>query len=139
MYFSPVVYVIDDNEIDCLIVSKLLDTKMPFIKVISFLSADEALNTIKNPEDNPPTVPSLILLDINMPVKSGWDFLREFESLPISSRYKETKVIIFTSSIHPIDQQMAGQHACVINFIVKPLKKQDVDEKIYIHFQKNEI
>ncbi len=137
MFLSPIIYVIDDSEIDCLVVSKLLERKFPFLKVIVFNSADEALEAMKKPETHIAQFPSLILLDVNMPIKTGWDFLKEFSLLP-TGRYSDTKIIIFTSSIHPDDRLQAGKYEMVVDFIIKPLKKEDIDEKIGAHFLKSE-
>ncbi|QHT71053.1 response regulator [Rhodocytophaga rosea] len=129
MDISPVIFVIDDSEIDCLIVNKLLHQKFPHIKLEAFHSADEALETIKNLEASHSILPSLILLDINMPVKNGWEFLDEYQALAPQS-LKQIKVIIFTSSIHPADPITARQYKMVVDFIVKPIRKEDIEEKI---------
>jgi CheY-like chemotaxis protein len=134
MSFSQVVYIVDDSEIDCLIVTKLLHAKFPHIHLELFHSADEALEAIKSQKNGSAMIPSLILLDINMPTKSGWEFLDEFQVLSFSdSRFEPVNVIIFTSSIHPNDPLIAKKYNKVVDFIVKPLRKEDIEEKISIY------
>lgn len=68
-------------------------------------------------------LPDLILLDLNMPVFNGWDFLDEM------SVQKETiqniPTVVLTSSMNPDDIERTKNYANVIGFLSKPL---DVDE-----------
>ena len=53
---------------------------------------------------NPPPKASIIFLDLNMPVKSGFDVLREIKSTP---SVENIPVIIFTTSTNPRDVEMS--------------------------------
>lgn len=53
---------------------------------------------------NPPPRASVIFLDLNMPVKSGFDVLREIKASP---SIKNIPVIIFTTSTNPRDIEMS--------------------------------
>ncbi len=64
--------------------------------------------------------PDLILLDINMPILNGWDFLEEFIR-KYSDRLPETKVAILSSSVNPEDFMKAQGYEIVIEFLNKPL------------------
>ena len=54
--------------------------------------------------NNPPPKASLIFLDLNMPVKSGFDVLREIKSRPTTI---DIPVIIFTTSSNPHDIELS--------------------------------
>lgn len=61
----------------------------------------------------------LILLDLNMPVLNGWQFLDKLkEKNEISNR---VKVAIVTSSINPEDNNKARDYDVVDYFLSKPL------------------
>lgn len=60
----------------------------------------------------------LILLDINMPVMNGWEFLDAIQTMPFSNL---TSVVMVTSSIDSIDRDKAKQYTQVIDYVEKPL------------------
>jgi len=53
---------------------------------------------------NPPPKPSIIFLDLNMPLKSGFDVLREIKASP---KIGNIPVIILTTSINPDDIKLS--------------------------------
>lgn len=74
----------------------------------------EAINFLKTIKD----FPDLILLDINMPIMDGLEFLRNYESQGFSGK---TKIAMYTSSIRKADKKIAFQYNDVFDFINKPL------------------
>ncbi len=75
---------------------------------------------LKKEEDGLLHVPEIILLDLNMPVMDGWEFLELFQV-----RYPEfaekTKIFILSSSINPSDREKANSEQLVAGFLSKPL------------------
>jgi CheY-like chemotaxis protein len=61
--------------------------------------------------------PFLILLDINMPVMDGWEFLDAIQNLESPSVF----VVMVTSSVDSRDRNKALKYAQVIDYIEKPL------------------
>jgi CheY-like chemotaxis protein len=70
---------------------------------------------------------SIILLDLNMPIMSGWEFLERFEELDEIIK-KQVKIYILSSSVDPRDKERAGKNKDVEDYIVKPLTKEIVLE-----------
>ncbi len=86
---------------------------------VSFLDPTEALRHFS--ETNP--VYDLMLLDINMPRISGWEFLERFQLLNIN-----IPVIMLTSSIDPLDRRKASHFSLIKGYYNKPLSKEMIME-----------
>lgn len=72
-------------------------------------------------------IPELILLDLNMPIMDGWEFLQEFTKLrPKIARPIELYVV--SSSINPTDMERARAIQEVSDYIVKPIQLNDFDK-----------
>jgi len=69
--------------------------------------------------------PDLILLDINMPVMSGPEFLVELAKIEQAGKIV-TKVVVLSSSSLLKDQYLIGKYQ-VIDFIQKPLTAEKVE------------
>jgi CheY-like chemotaxis protein len=70
-------------------------------------------------------IPALVLLDINMPVLDGWDFLAKYEK-EFKALHPLTKIIVLTSSIDPLTEAKANEHPLVFKYIVKPLEPKHI-------------
>ena len=65
-------------------------------------------------------VNTILLLDINMPVLSGWDVLDKFSDM-LNDIKKYFTIFILTSSINIDDKQKAAAHPLVNSYIEKPM------------------
>jgi len=68
---------------------------------------------------------TVLLLDINMPAWSGWDFLDNFEKLDEKIK-KQIKIYILSSSIDVNDKHRARENKNVVDYIEKPLSEKTV-------------
>jgi len=88
-------------------------------EIVMFAIPQKALNYI-NSEYLANPVPTLIFLDINMPVLSGWDVLEELERSEVVIK-DFFKIYILSSSVDPVDKERADNSPLVSGFLEKPL------------------
>ncbi|QWX82702.1 response regulator [Cellulophaga sp. HaHaR_3_176] len=68
---------------------------------------------------------NLIVLDINMPVMDGFEFLSYVEE---NNLYNGTPIIILTSSGRPSDKETADNYESVIDYLEKPLDFKKIQQ-----------
>ncbi|WP_228482263.1 response regulator [Mesonia oceanica] len=64
------------------------------------------------------SLPDIILLDINMPIMNGWQFLDEIIKINIP---KELKIFIVSSSENPEDIEKSKEYNFIKDYVVKPI------------------
>lgn len=113
---SRTVMVIDDSEADLLFTQIMLERCGVDFDVLAFESARDALAQLERHWSSA----GLILLDINMPQMSGWDFLDAYAALA-QARPVHPTLLMLTSSPDPVDRERALANPLVQGYIEKPL------------------
>ncbi|MGZ3921304.1 MAG: response regulator [Bacteroidia bacterium] len=118
--------VIDDSELDCYVTQKFLERTNKSLDIKAFLDAQHALEMIQEKPDENSSVPTIILLDLQMPVMNGFKFVEEFEKLPaeVQKNYVIIILTILSSSSHPIDIYRILNYGTVYSIIEKPMTKE---------------
>ncbi|MFT5725214.1 MAG: response regulator of citrate/malate metabolism [Bacteroidia bacterium] len=114
------IYLIDDDEIQNLINTRVISIVSDAIEVKAFTSAEIALSNL---QDKSEALPQLIFLDINMPKMNGWDFLEKYQK-----ESNKVKVYMLSSSINNKDIQNSETYNIVNGFICKPLVVEKLAE-----------
>ena len=115
--------VIDDSKLDCFIAEKIIKNTGKSESIKSFLQATEALEFIANtPPDDSHTI---ILVDIQMPVMNGFEFVEAFEKLPAHVTGNYT-IYIISSSINENDLNRVHNFVSVKQFLNKPLTSNNL-------------
>ncbi|HET8861075.1 response regulator [Marivirga sp.] len=115
--------IIDDDEISIMLTDILLK-EIPFFQEInSYLDGNFALENLKMEYSN--EIAYIIILDINMPLMSGWEFLEEIKHF---ASHKNTSVFMLSSSTDKLDMEKAEKFELVKGFFSKPLKNENLKE-----------
>jgi two-component system chemotaxis response regulator CheY len=114
------VFIIDDDPIHQRIAQIMISKHNLFDEYFSYTEAQKALDFLQENKKNEEALPDVILLDLNMPVLDGWDFLGTFETL-IKEFKKNIRVFIVSSSVDEKDLLRSKSYVAVKGFISKPL------------------
>ena len=124
------VLIIDDDEISNFITESILEQSNKVKSISIEMSADDGLNNLKKlAKKGPDAFPKLILLDIKMPVKSGWDFLNEYQELE-AFKNSDIVIVMLSSSVYPDDVHRAKTYDEVAGYLSKPITLDKVEELI---------
>jgi len=99
---------------DAVFDADILDFTSP-LKAFEYISADNGSNNRTN----------ILLLDINLPIWSGWDFADQFEKLDEKIK-NNFKIYMLSSSIDNNDKLRAAENKNVVDYIEKPLTERKV-------------
>lgn len=110
---------IDDDSINNFINERLLKKLQVSEQVKVVLNGEEALKYIKQQNANAQPCPELILLDINMPVMDGFEFLNEYQKLNFPDK-KSIIIVMLTTSTNPNDTERLNNSGAS-GYVNKPL------------------
>lgn len=120
----PHVLIIDDDEINNFIATKLIDKLPPRAKVTTCLNGELGLAYLNNCISNHSELPDIIFLDLNMPVMNGWEFLDVYENSIKPYLTKNIIINIITSSVYKNDMLKSETYSLVNRFVSKPLNTE---------------
>ena len=112
---------VDDDPYSNLICNHIIRQVAGDVELLEFTNPKvglEYIETAYNPEQEIPTV---LLLDINMPVMTCWDFLERYDKTPAEIK-KQINIYLLSSSIDNRDKERAAANKYVKDFFVKPFR-----------------
>ena len=125
---SVSILLVDDDEINNFISIKLIKKALVNTEIMACLNGKFAIDQLLElQQQGPEKLPDYILLDINMPIMNGWEFLDEFNRLNIDPQGK-CKIYIISSSVFSNDINKARSYPLVKDFISKPLNVEKITE-----------
>lgn len=122
-------YIVDDDSVYVYGLQKLIALKNYCHNILVFSNGLDALNHLKAVLLREEGLPDVILLDINMPVMDGWQFMEEFAKIDPGNGQKIT-VYMISTSIEERDMLRAEKISDISGYIIKPTRIADL-EKIF--------
>ncbi len=128
-YPIEIACIIDDDDMYVNLITKVLDIKNLVKNLLIFKNGKEALDyfvgALKLLEER--KIPQVILLDLNMPVMNGWQFLNELSEYDFPE-LKNSTLYIVSSSINPADLERSKTITLVKDFLIKPVTMDQLSE-----------
>lgn len=119
---------IDDDPISVMLCSKVIERSDFAAQTDSANNGKSALSFLEGIiKAETITYPEIILLDLNMPIMNGWEFLEIYEE-NFASVFIDTKIVVLSSTIDPEDVNRTKEFSSVLTFISKPITKTSLDE-----------
>lgn len=119
------ILLIDDDSINNFVNKELIKRKFPDVDIMCYENPVFAINFLS---DEKAGSPDLILLDLNMPLLNGWEFLDRMIELSL-----ELPVAILTSSINQLDKEKSAEYENVKAFLVKPIDLEKLDSLLSVY------
>ncbi len=108
--------IVDDDKLTLHYIQNIVKESKLEGPVKTSTNGKEALEILDQSIGNSDKV--LVLLDINMPVMDGWDFLEKLQTKPYKDK---TQVVIVSSSKDQADKEKSSDFTQVIGFLEKPV------------------
>lgn len=120
---QPSVLIIDDSEIDRYMLSHQLE-KIGIREIVQKSDAISGLEFLKhytqNKQQNGASFPpDIIILDVNMPIMSGFEFLQRFADLKKQVDLDICKILMHSGSDNTQEKAQALQYDFVKGFLIK--------------------
>jgi CheY-like chemotaxis protein len=119
------IFIVDDDPIHQQITQIMIDRQGISNSMQAFSDAQEVLDYLMGHQGDCNALPDVILLDLNMPVMDGWEFLDAYSSLS-NTLCRKIQIYVLTSSIDENDRERVGSYAFVKGYLTKPLSRDTI-------------
>ncbi|MFH7000041.1 response regulator [Flavobacterium sp. FlaQc-57] len=116
MEFKETILLIEDNLIDQLIIKQLFKKVLKIDQIAIANNGKEGLQWIN---ENKSLQSLIILLDIQMPIMNGFEFLDEYDKLNNDLK-RETQIYILSSTLDPHEIDLINGNNYIKGFLNKP-------------------
>jgi CheY-like chemotaxis protein len=129
------ILVVDDDHVFQYLHSKVIALTGVDAEIITASHGLEALEIITKILEKGEELPTEMFIDLNMPVMSGFEFIRSINDFDFPGR-EQIKMIVVTSSVNDADRVTADELG-IKHFLTKPLTVKDVAELLAVNAQSN--
>ncbi|RRQ48420.1 response regulator [Maribacter algicola] len=133
------ILLIDDDESSNFLHSIFINKLGLDIEINTALNGQEGLDFIMNRGLEKLSLPCMVMLDLRMPVKDGWDFMRMYEEQVPQELKKQLTIVLVTVSDNPQDKERAAANPHILDYAQKPLSDSTFKKLIEKHFNLKEI
>ena len=121
----PLIGIIDDDKIYHFMLTRIIKHNKLAERVIDFYDGEKAIEYLTDNTATKENIPDIIFVDNNMPIMDGWQFIDAYTRLEPEIK-KNVYIFMVSSSIDPIDIERASKINQISDYIVKPIKLEEV-------------
>ncbi|MEO9893326.1 response regulator [Aurantibacter sp.] len=118
--------IVDDDDIYQFTIKKTIKSLNLAENIRAFYDGEEALNFMIENLNNDNELPDIILLDINMPIMDGFQFMEEYIKI-MPSLGKKITIYMVSSSVDPADVERANKISEISDYIIKPVEPSQLE------------
>lgn len=123
---KPLFLIIEDNLIDQLVIKQFLKKKLEIDEIVIANNGREGIDWLSTNKNNSLTI---VLLDIQMPIMNGFEFLDEFDKLKNEIK-KETQIYVLSSTLDLAEIERINKNVCVTGFLNKPFPIEEFKKRL---------
>ena len=128
MAHKPEFLLIEDNLIDQIVIKQLLKKVFNITELSITNNGREGIIWLTNNKKKHHSL--IILLDIQMPIMNGFEFLNEFHKQSEDFK-KEIKIYVLSSTLDTNEIEEIKNSKYITDFLSKPLSIEEFKTKIY--------
>lgn len=115
--------IIDDDPAFTFLTKEIMEMTDFCTDLLVYKNGQEAVSGLTEIIKSGGILPDVILLDLNMPIMDGWEFLDEFAD---TLNERDVTIFIVTSSVNPTDHEKANNYQSVTDYIEKPVTEESL-------------
>jgi CheY-like chemotaxis protein len=116
------IMIVDDNEFDCYITSKIINNLDESIDIMEFNSSLTAIQFLEEFQNSLEKLPNLIFLDIYMPILDGFGFIEKFNTFSDVVK-AHTKICILSTTVDDLYIHKAKINSSIL-YTSKPITNE---------------
>ncbi|SKB27486.1 Response regulator receiver domain-containing protein [Maribacter arcticus] len=130
---TPLVWIIDDDDISKYVMKRNL-RQLSVTNVIEFPDSVQPLKILSDNFESTNELPDIILLDLNMPILNGFQFMEEFKVANEKIK-KDIQIYMLTSSLSSEDVDRAKSFPEISEYFIKPITLRNLSRIVDIVLQ----
>lgn len=121
--------IIDDDAICNFINTRVAQTSGLFREILSVHNGKDALDFLQTVSKGKDRSPDVILVDLNMPVVNGFDFITAFHGIELDNK-ENIGIAVLTSSADSKDMEKARALG-IEHYLIKPLTVNSLQATVF--------
>jgi len=122
------ILLVDDDSVFNFINSTVISSAGLASEIQTAQNGEEALTFFNHPVSHKKGIPEVVLLDLNMPIMDGFEFIQAFQRLDFPGKDKVI-IIVVTSSMNPDDIRRAKSFG-IKHYLTKPISEEGIQTAI---------